>query len=30
MTLEEARAFFKKDVYATEVTGAVIQACGPN
>ena len=30
MTLEEARAFFKEDVYATEVTGAVLQACGPN
>ena len=30
MTLEETRAFFKGDVYATEVTGIGIDACGPN
>ena len=30
MTLEETRAFFKDDVYATQVTGIVIDACGPN
>lgn len=30
MTLEETRAFFKGDVYATEVTGITIDACGPN
>jgi len=30
MTLEETRAFFKDDVYATQVTGIGIDACGPN
>lgn len=30
MTLEQARAFFKGDIYATEVTGIVIDDCGPN
>lgn len=30
MTLEETRTFFKGDVYATEVTGIGIDACGPN
>ncbi len=30
MTLEQARAFFAGDVYATAVTGAVIDECGPN
>jgi len=30
MTLEQARAFFKGDVYATEVTGIVIDDCRPN
>ena len=29
MTLEEARVFFKGDVYATGVTGAVIEDCRP-
>ncbi len=30
MTLEETRKFFQGDVYATAVTGAVIDDCGPN
>ncbi len=30
MTLEEARKFFRGDVYATAVTGAEIDDCGPN
>ncbi len=30
MNLNEAREFFKKDVFATEVTGAVIEEVGEN
>ena len=30
MTLEQTREFFKGDLYATEVTGIVIDDCGPN
>lgn len=30
MTLEQAREFFKGDVYATQVTGIIIDDCRPN